>query len=128
MRRVFEYRQTVEMHTSLLLRQPKPNLEVTSQGKTNEMAHSKSALKRWHQSLKARERNRSRRSFARNSVRSLREAAASGDGEVLRAALGRAYSALDTAAKQGAIHTGKADRTKRRLAALVARTLHAPSN
>lgn len=125
---MFEYRQTREIETSLLLRLLEPTLEVTSQGIANEMAHSKSALKRWHQSLKARERNRSRRSFARNSVRSLREAAASGDGETLRAALGHAYSALDTAAKNGAIHTGKADRTKRRLAALVARTLRAPSN
>lgn len=91
------------------------------------MAHSKSALKRWHQSLKARDRNRARRSFARGSVRSLREAAAAGDAEALKAALSRAYSALDTAAKNGAIHTGKADRTKRRLAALVARSVEAPS-
>ena len=37
------------------------------------------------------------------------------------AALSAAFSALDRAAKKGAIHTGKADRSQRRLAALVAK-------
>ena len=73
------------------------------------MAHHKSAIKRWHQSLRERDRNRTRRSLARTSIRRVREAVAAGDK--------KAYSALDRAAKQGAIHTGKADRLKRRLAA-----------
>jgi small subunit ribosomal protein S20 len=83
------------------------------------MANHKSAIKRWHQSLRERDRNRARRTLARGTVRKLREAVAAGDEEATKVALGEAYSALDRAAKQGAIHTGKADRTKRRLAALV---------
>jgi small subunit ribosomal protein S20 len=81
------------------------------------MAHHKSAIKRWHQSLRERDRNRARRTLARGTVRRVREAVASGDAEAIKSALGSAYSALDRAAKQGAIHTGKADRLKRRLAA-----------
>lgn len=83
------------------------------------MAHHKSAIKRWHQSIRERERNRSRRTLARGSVRRLREAVAAGDTETAKAALSDAYSALDRAAKMGAIHTGKADRSKKRLAALI---------
>lgn len=81
------------------------------------MANTKSALKRWRQSLKRRDRNRARRSASRTAVRQVRELAPGGDGEAAQAALGQAYSALDRAAKTGAIHTGKADRLKRRLAA-----------
>lgn len=83
------------------------------------MAHHKSAIKRWHQSIRERERNRARRTLARGSVRRLREAVAAGDTETAKAALSDAYSALDRAAKMGAIHTGKADRSKKRLAALI---------
>jgi len=83
------------------------------------MANHKSAIKRWHQSLRERDRNRSRRSAARTTVRRLREAVAAGDTAAVKTALSEAFSALDRAARKGAIHTGKADRTKRRLAALV---------
>jgi small subunit ribosomal protein S20 len=82
------------------------------------MANSKSAIKRWHQSLKRRARNRSNRTIARTAVRDLRETVASSEDPAK--ALSEAYSALDRAAKKGAIHTGKADRTKRRLARLAA--------
>lgn len=86
------------------------------------MANNKSAIKRWHQSLKRRDRNRSTRSAARSAVRTLRETVAGGAGEdEIKESLSRAYSALDRAAKKGAIHTGKADRQKRRLAALISR-------
>lgn len=86
------------------------------------MANNKSAIKRWHQSLKRRDRNRSTRSAARSAVRTLRETVTDGAGEEeIKESLSRAYSALDRAAKKGAIHTGKADRQKRRLAALVSR-------
>ncbi|MBA4181218.1 MAG: 30S ribosomal protein S20 [Anaerolinea sp.] len=88
---------------------------------TPHMANSKSAIKRWHQSIKRRDRNRATRSATRSAVRTLREVATSGDEAAVKAALSQAYSSLDTAAKKGTIHTGKADRTKRRLAALVAR-------
>lgn len=86
------------------------------------MAHHKSAIKRWHQSLRERDRNRARRTLARGSVRRLREAVATGDDTATKEALSAAFSALDRAAKMGAIHTGKADRTKRRLAALAAKS------
>jgi small subunit ribosomal protein S20 len=82
------------------------------------MAHSKSAMKRLRQSLEARSRNRSRRTQARHSVRAVREAVHAGDADAVAKALSSAYSSLDLAAKNGAIHTGTADRTKRRLAAL----------
>ena len=83
------------------------------------MANNKSAIKRWHQSLKRRDRNRSRRSEARSAIRRVRDAVEDGDTQAAQTALGEAYSTLDRAAKTGAIHTGKADRQKRRLAALV---------
>lgn len=86
------------------------------------MANNKSAIKRWHQSLKRRDRNRATRALARTAVRNLRETAPAGDAPATSAALTAAYSALDKAAKKGAIHTGKADRTKRRLASLVAKS------
>ena len=85
------------------------------------MANNKSAIKRWHQSLKRRDRNRSTRTLARNAVRHLRETVATGDADAVKAALSTAFSTLDRAAKKGAIHTGKADRQKSRLAALVAK-------
>ena len=85
------------------------------------MANNKSAIKRWHQSLKRRDRNRSTRTLARNAVRHLREVVTSGDADAVKTALSTAYSTLDRAAKKGAIHTGKADRQKSRLAALVAK-------
>ncbi len=75
-------------------------------------------MKRWRQSLKRRDRNRSTRSESRTAVRAAREAAESGDGEAFNEALSEAYSVLDRAARKGAIPTGRADRTKRRLAAL----------
>lgn len=86
------------------------------------MANNKSAIKRWHQSLKRRDRNRATRTLARSTVRRVRDAATDGDAEALKTALSAAYSSLDKAAKKGAIHTGKADRTKRRLAALLAKS------
>lgn len=86
------------------------------------MANNKSALKRWRQSLKRRDRNRSTRSAMRSNIRAVREAAASGDEASMTTALTAAFSSLDRAAKKGAIHTGKADRAKSRLARLVART------
>lgn len=85
------------------------------------MANTKSALKRWRQNLRRRDRNRSRRSAMRSAVRRVRELSVSGDDNAATEALSQAYSALDRAAKTGAIHTGKADRLKRRLAAAVSK-------
>ena len=85
------------------------------------MANKQSALKRWRQSLKRRARHRATRTEARSVVRHVREAASAGDEEQYQAALREAYSVLDRAAKKGAIPSGKADRSKRRLAALGAK-------
>lgn len=82
------------------------------------MARKQSAIKRWHQSLSRRARHRATRSQSRTAVRAVREAAAGGDGDAFGEALSRAYSVLDRAARKGAIPTARADRTKRRLAAL----------
>ena len=82
------------------------------------MASKQSALKRWRQSLRRRTRHRATRSTSRTAVRAVREAAAAEDGAAYNEALSQAYSALDRAAKKGAIPTARADRTKRRLAAL----------
>lgn len=82
------------------------------------MANNPSAAKRARQALRNRGRNRSTRSAARTAARRVREASAAGDATTYDAALGEAYSLLDRAAKKGSIHTGQADRTKRRLAAL----------
>jgi ribosomal protein S20 len=59
------------------------------------MANNKSAIKRWHQSIRRRDRNRATRTFARGTVRRLREAVAAGDAAAVTTALGEAYSALD---------------------------------
>ena len=82
------------------------------------MANKQSALKRWRQSIKRRSRQRASRTEARTAVRAVREAAATGNSDEYNTALSQAYSVLDRAAKKGAIATGKADRDKRRLAAL----------
>jgi small subunit ribosomal protein S20 len=85
------------------------------------MANSKSAIKRWHQSLKRRDRNRSRKTNARSAIRRVREAVAAGaDTAEVNTLLASAYSALDRAAKTGAIHEGNANRRKSRLAAFAA--------
>ncbi len=81
------------------------------------MANTRSAMKRWRQSLRRRARNRSVRSESRTAVRAVREAAA-GDADRYGEAFSRASSTLDRAARKGAIPAGRADRAKRRLAAL----------
>jgi small subunit ribosomal protein S20 len=82
------------------------------------MANSISAAKRARQNEKRRDRHRARRTLTRTAVRSVRIAAEEGNEEQYKTNLSAAYSALDRAAKTGAIPTGAADRTKRRLAAL----------
>lgn len=59
-------------------------------------------------------------------MRRLHEVVEEGDAANTREALSSAYSALDGAAKTGAIHTRRADRTKRRLAAFVRRSSVTP--
>ena len=81
------------------------------------MPNSNSAKKRLRTSLKARMRNRARKSRVRTCERSLREKIAANDAAGARAALDLCFSVLDKAAKAGSIHRNTADRKKSRLAA-----------
>jgi small subunit ribosomal protein S20 len=76
------------------------------------LAHSKSALKRWRQSLVRRDRNRSVKSKTRTLLnRAVSTVGQEGSEESVRAAI----SALDRAAQQGVIHKNAAARSKSRL-------------
>jgi small subunit ribosomal protein S20 len=76
------------------------------------LAHSKSALKRWRQSLVRRDRNRSIKSKTRTILnRAVSTVGQEGSEENVRAAI----SALDKAAQQGVIHKNAASRSKARL-------------
>jgi small subunit ribosomal protein S20 len=78
------------------------------------LAHSKSALKRWRQSIERRDRNRSGKSKTRTT---LTKALASiqDDASTAEAAVREAVSALDKAAQKGIIHANAAARSKSRL-------------
>jgi small subunit ribosomal protein S20 len=78
------------------------------------LAHSKSALKRWRQSLARRERNRSIKSRTR-TVLGKALAAIQDDASTAEEAVRAAVSALDRAAQQGIIHDNAAARGKSRL-------------
>ena len=67
-------------------------------------------------SLRKTGNNRMARSAARVAVRSVRRAIGAANREESVAALPRAASALDRAAKRGAIHRNNASRRKSRLA------------
>jgi small subunit ribosomal protein S20 len=78
------------------------------------LAHSKSALKRWRQSLANRDRNRSVKSQTRtllNKALAAIESNAASAEEAVRDAV----SALDKAAQKGVIHANAAARGKSRL-------------
>ena len=76
------------------------------------MAHSKSALKRWRQSLVRRDRNRSVKSKTRTLLnKALSTVGQEGSEASVRAAVG----ALDQAAQKGVIHKNAAARSKSRL-------------
>lgn len=79
-----------------------------------QLAHSKSALKRWRQNERHRERNKPVRTSARTAVKKAR-AAADGDPDEARAAVAEASSILDRAAKRRVIHPNAASRHKSRL-------------
>ena len=82
------------------------------------MANSNSAAKRARQNETRRDRHRARRTATRSAVRAVRVAAEDGNEGQYNELLSAAFSSLDRAAKTGAMHTGTANRTKRRLAAL----------
>ena len=78
------------------------------------MANSKSALKRWRQSLAARDRNRSIKSHTRTALGKAL-AAIQDDASTAEEAVRNAVSALDRAAQDGVIHDNAAARGKSRL-------------
>ena len=82
------------------------------------MATTQSATKRWRQSLIRRDRHRQTRTQTRSAIRATHEAAESGNLTEYQSTLSTAYSVLDRAVRKGAIVAGKANRLKRRLAAL----------
>ena len=78
------------------------------------MAHSKSALKRWRQSLVRRDRNRSIKSRTRTALGKA-IAAIQDDASTAEEAVRNAVGALDRAAQAGVIHDNAAARGKSRL-------------
>jgi small subunit ribosomal protein S20 len=78
------------------------------------LAHSKSALKRWRQSLANRDRNRSVKSQTRTLLNKAL-AAVESDAASAEEAVRDAVSALDKAAQKGVIHANAAARGKSRL-------------
>ena len=78
------------------------------------MAHSKSALKRWRQSIERRDRNRSIKSRTRTLITKAL-AAIQDDATTAEESLRAAISALDKAAQKGVIHDNAAARGKSRL-------------
>ena len=78
------------------------------------MANSKSALKRWRQSLAARDRNRSIKSRTRTALGKAL-AAIQDDAATAEEAVREAVSALDKAAQARVIHDNAAARGKSRL-------------
>ncbi len=78
------------------------------------MAHSKSAIKRWRQSLERRDRNRSVKSQTRTLLNKA-IAAIESDPANAEAAVRAAVSALDRAAQKNVVHDNAASRGKSRL-------------
>jgi small subunit ribosomal protein S20 len=80
------------------------------------MAHSKQAKKRIRQNERQAAHNRPIRTYTARRVRDARDATTHGDDDAVQT-LQAAQSALDRAAKAGAIHANTAARRKSRLAA-----------
>jgi len=79
------------------------------------MPNIESTKKRMRQSGERRERNRTRRSVLRTSLRRLNEAIESGDMERVRETWRDAQATLDRTAQHGVIHRNQAARKKARL-------------
>jgi small subunit ribosomal protein S20 len=90
------------------------------------MAHSKSALKRWRQSERHRERNKPVRSAARTAVKKARAVIGEGAADA-REAVEAAASVLDRAAKRRVLHPNAAARHKSRLMRALNRASAAPA-
>ena len=83
------------------------------------LATHKSAIKRYRQSLKRRQRNRTVKGGVRAAVKRTRMAVTEGDIEAAQASLQIAISRLDRAASKGVLHKNTAARSKGRLTKLV---------
>lgn len=81
------------------------------------MPNTKSAKKRWKQSLVRRARNRAGRTDLKVHIRKVREAVRKGDVAQGEADFRVAAKKLDTAATKGLIHANAAARVKSRLSA-----------
>ena len=80
------------------------------------MANTKSAKKAARQTIKRTERNKSRRTQLRSSVRKVEEAIAAGDKAAAQAALKDAEPVLARTAQRGIVHRKTASRKVSRLA------------
>ena len=80
------------------------------------MANTRSAEKRYRQSLKRRARNQSVTSAVKTAVKKAREAIASGDAQKAQDAIQHAAGALNRAASRGVLHARNASRRVARLA------------
>ena len=80
------------------------------------MANIKSQIKRNRQNEQARERNKAVKSALRTSIRRVRQAVDTGDGDKARAAVRSAGRKLDQAASAGVIHKNQAANKKSALA------------
>jgi small subunit ribosomal protein S20 len=87
---------------------------ITLDSQETVLAHSKSALKRWRQSIERRDRNRSMKSRTRTLLTKAL-GAISDDANAAEDAVREAISALDRAAQKGVIHANAAARGKSRL-------------
>ncbi|CAM4443811.1 30S ribosomal protein S20 [Corallococcus exiguus] len=85
------------------------------------MANTKSAEKRYRQSLKRRARNVNVRTSVKDAVKSAREAIASKDGSKLTDSLKAASKSLNKAASKGVLHKRTAARRISRLAKAAAK-------
>jgi len=83
------------------------------------MANTKSAEKRWRQSIVRRTRNRSRLSRLRTSLKRVRTAVAEGDAAKAQELLSPTLSLIDQTSAKGSIHPNAAARYKSRLTRLV---------
>ena len=91
------------------------------------MAHSKSALKRWRQNERHRERNKPYRTGSRTAVRKAAAAIDAGSPDEATAEIRSASSILDRAAKRRVIHPNAAARHKSRLMRRLHATTAAPA-
>lgn len=79
------------------------------------MPNTKSAKKRLRQSLERRTRNRTAKSAVKTQLRKIRELAASGDVDKVKAEMPLTTKKLDQAAARGVLHRNTAARLKSRL-------------